>query len=59
MSEKWYNEKLNEIQKEAVIHSLKSKELAIIHGPPGTGKTTTLVEFIKKTCINLGAKVLC
>lgn len=40
------------------MHALKSKEIAVIHGPPGTGKTTTLVEFIKKSCIDVGAKVL-
>ena len=59
ITESWFNENLNSIQKEAVVHSLKSKDLAIIHGPPGTGKTTTLVEFIKKACLNLEAKVLC
>ncbi|CAI2381697.1 unnamed protein product [Moneuplotes crassus] len=59
VEDNWFNENLNSIQKEAVIHSLKSKELAIIHGPPGTGKTTTLVEFIKKACMDLNAKVLC
>jgi ATP-dependent RNA/DNA helicase IGHMBP2 len=55
----WYNPNINSIQKEAVIHCLKSKELAVVHGPPGTGKTTTLVEFIKKACLEMGAKVLC
>lgn len=59
ITDKWYNPNLNEVQKESVIHALKSKELAVIHGPPGTGKTTTLVEFIQKTCKDLGSKVLC
>jgi superfamily I DNA/RNA helicase len=58
ISGSWYNEGLNEIQKQAVIHSLQVKELAVIHGPPGTGKTTTLVEFMKKACNVVGAKIL-
>ena len=42
----FYNKELDESQKDAVNFSLNAKELAIIHGPPGTGKTTTLVEII-------------
>lgn len=42
----YFNSNLNESQKEAVELAISSKELAIIHGPPGTGKTTTLVEII-------------
>lgn len=37
---------LNFSQKEAVMKIMSSKELAIVHGPPGTGKTTTLIEGI-------------
>ncbi|XP_032213741.1 DNA-binding protein SMUBP-2 isoform X3 [Mustela erminea] len=37
---------LDASQKEAVSFALSQKELAIIHGPPGTGKTTTVVEII-------------
>jgi superfamily I DNA and/or RNA helicase len=39
---------LNHKQNEAVKKILQSNELAIVHGPPGTGKTTTLVQAIKE-----------
>ena len=39
--------KLNTSQLSAVHKILTANELAIIHGPPGTGKTTTLVQAIK------------
>lgn len=38
---------LNPSQQEAVESILSANELAIVHGPPGTGKTTTLVQAIK------------
>jgi superfamily I DNA and/or RNA helicase len=38
---------LNESQNEAVNNILSAKDVAIVHGPPGTGKTTTLVQAIK------------
>ena len=41
------SEKLNESQNLAVNNILNTNELAIIHGPPGTGKTTTIVQAIK------------
>lgn len=40
---------LNATQEEAVNHVLAAKEVSIVHGPPGTGKTTTLVEAIYET----------
>lgn len=40
---------LNVTQEEAVNHVLATKEVSIVHGPPGTGKTTTLVEAIYET----------
>ena len=42
---------LNESQNSALNYVLSSKDLAIIHGPPGTGKTTTLVQIIKETLL--------
>ena len=40
---------LNKAQEEAVNKVLLAKDVAIVHGPPGTGKTTTLVEAIYET----------
>ena len=40
---------LNETQQHAVNEVLRAKDVAIVHGPPGTGKTTTLVEAIYET----------
>ena len=48
---------LNESQKSAVEFALSAEDLAIIHGPPGTGKTTTVVELIVQA-IQRGDKVL-
>ncbi|MCF2486695.1 AAA domain-containing protein [Dyadobacter sp. CY347] len=39
--------RLNSSQNEAVNKILSASDLAIVHGPPGTGKTTTLVQAIK------------
>ncbi|CAE6428981.1 unnamed protein product [Rhizoctonia solani] len=48
---------LNDSQKEAVKFALDSPEIALIHGPPGTGKTQTLVEIIRQL-VQQGKRVL-
>jgi ATP-dependent RNA/DNA helicase IGHMBP2 len=50
-------ETLNESQREAVCRTLVAKDVSMIHGPPGTGKTTTVVEIIRQAVAN-GEKVL-
>jgi len=45
--EKYASHQLNSKQDEAVNKILQANEIAIVHGPPGTGKTTTLVQAIK------------
>lgn len=49
--------KFNESQQQAIQFALSSRDLAIIHGPPGTGKTTTVVELIRQS-VAKGLKVL-
>ncbi len=51
------NENLNESQQQAVKAVLQNEPFTIIHGPPGTGKTTTLIEAIIQLVKN-GEKVL-
>jgi superfamily I DNA and/or RNA helicase len=48
---------LNETQQLAVQFALSAVDLAILHGPPGTGKTTTVVELIRQA-VRRGEKVL-
>lgn len=41
---------LNESQNKAINQVIAAQDVAIIHGPPGTGKTTTLVQAVKILC---------
>ncbi|KAF8270589.1 P-loop containing nucleoside triphosphate hydrolase protein [Lactarius quietus] len=44
----FFDNSLNDSQKAAVMFTLESVEVACIHGPPGTGKTHTLIEIIRQ-----------
>lgn len=50
---------LNPTQEEAVNEVLWAKDVAIVHGPPGTGKTTTLVEAINETLMRESQVLVC
>lgn len=50
---------LNSTQEEAVNMVLRAKDVAIVHGPPGTGKTTTLVEAIRETLMRESQVLVC
>lgn len=50
---------LNPTQEQAVNEVLMAKDVAIVHGPPGTGKTTTLVEAINETLMRESQVMVC
>ena len=50
---------LNVTQEEAVNQVLRAKDVAIVHGPPGTGKTTTLVEAIREALMRENQVLVC
>ena len=51
------NQSLNNSQQQAVTAMIENESLVILHGPPGTGKTTTLIEGIVQL-IQLGKRIL-
>ncbi|KAF3055813.1 DNA polymerase alpha-associated DNA helicase A [Daldinia childiae] len=53
----WFDPTLNDSQKDAIRFALASREIALIHGPPGTGKTHTLIELILQM-VKRGLRVL-
>ncbi|OJJ42839.1 hypothetical protein ASPZODRAFT_1267726 [Penicilliopsis zonata CBS 506.65] len=53
----FFDPTLNDSQKEAVRFALAAGEVALIHGPPGTGKTHTLIELIRQL-VRRGLRVL-
>ena len=50
---------LNPTQEKAVNEVLWAKDVAIVHGPPGTGKTTTLVEAINEMLMRESQVLVC
>ncbi|KAG6769225.1 hypothetical protein POTOM_024842 [Populus tomentosa] len=51
------NSHLDHSQKDAISKALSSKNVFLLHGPPGTGKTTTVVEIILQE-VKRGSKIL-
>ena len=54
---RWFDVSLDASQRDAVHFALQSQHVALVHGPPGTGKTTALVEFLRQV-VARGEKVL-
>ncbi|KAG8097542.1 hypothetical protein GUJ93_ZPchr0013g34843 [Zizania palustris] len=52
-----FNKNLDESQKDAISKALRSKDVFLLHGPPGTGKTTTIIEIILQE-VKRGSKIL-
>ena len=50
---------LNASQQQAVNEVLRAKDVMVVHGPPGTGKTTTLVEAIHETLLRERQVTVC
>jgi len=50
---------LNQSQNDALNIVINAKDIAIVHGPPGTGKTTTLIEAILQTLKNESQILVC
>ena len=50
---------LNTSQEQAVNDVLRAKDVRVLHGPPGTGKTTTLVEAINETLMRETQVLVC
>lgn len=54
---RWFDDSLDDSQRQAVAHALAARHIALIHGPPGTGKTTAVVELIRQA-VAAGERVL-
>ncbi|KAM1197365.1 hypothetical protein ACFX2I_008967 [Malus domestica] len=52
-----FNKNLDHSQRDAISKALSSKNVFLLHGPPGTGKTTTVVEIILQE-VKRGSKIL-
>ncbi|KAF9951459.1 hypothetical protein BGZ70_000987 [Mortierella alpina] len=56
---KFLDPTLNASQQEAVRFALAAQQVALIHGPPGTGKTFTLVELIRQLVLQKKRVLVC
>ncbi|KAJ2718176.1 hypothetical protein GGI07_005862 [Coemansia sp. Benny D115] len=55
----FFDDSLNESQKRAVRLALGPGDVAMVHGPPGTGKTHTVVEIIRQMCLRGQRLLVC
>ncbi|MEM1008172.1 MAG: AAA domain-containing protein [Myxococcota bacterium] len=56
---RWFDTGLNATQQEAIQHALSARDIACLHGPPGTGKTRTLIELIRQLVAQDRRVVVC
>jgi ATP-dependent RNA/DNA helicase IGHMBP2 len=54
---RWFDDTLDASQRDAVLLALRAEHVALIHGPPGTGKTTAVVELIRQA-VARGERIL-
>ncbi len=54
---RWFDDTLDDSQRLAIANALRAEHVALIHGPPGTGKTTAVVELIRHA-VAAGERVL-
>ncbi|KAK6201458.1 P-loop containing nucleoside triphosphate hydrolase protein [Scheffersomyces amazonensis] len=54
----FFNPSLNDSQKSAVQFAVNESPITIVHGPPGTGKTSVILEIIKQLTFKKGERVL-
>jgi ATP-dependent RNA/DNA helicase IGHMBP2 len=57
LSPQFTSSNMNQSQLEAISGALSSNQLFLIHGPPGTGKTTVLIEYILQA-VKIGQRLL-
>jgi len=56
-SVRWFDDALDDSQRDAILLALRAEHVALIHGPPGTGKTTAVVEFVRQS-VARGERIL-
>ena len=54
---RWFDDSLDPSQRDAIANALRAEHVALIHGSPGTGKTTATVELIRQ-CVARGERIL-
>jgi ATP-dependent RNA/DNA helicase IGHMBP2 len=58
LKRRYTSAEMNESQFEAISGAMAASQLFLIHGPPGTGKTTVLIEYILQAVLEQGKRLL-